>query len=113
MLCTNGMEVYIIDAFDGLIKKRIKNIQNIKGEPIQAGFSPDSKHIFVCGSDGKISWYSCGEGANFSNLFTWDTASQQQTPNQSISAARFNPAYCLFASAGHSLNLWVPDVEQL
>jgi len=113
LLCTNGMEVYVVDAFDGLIKKRIKNIQNIKGEPIQAGFSPDSKHIYVCGSDGKIDWYSCGEGANFSMLFSWDTASQQQTSNQSISAAKFNPAYCLFASAGHSLNLWVPDVEQL
>lgn len=78
---------------------------------------------WACGSDGTISWYKIGhnpaEGSSTAS-FKWKPSDITQSSNSSqesicgpIYAARFNPLYCMFASAGTSLNLWIPDTERI
>jgi len=116
MATTNGTCVYVIDAFDGTLKKVLKGVTNSRNEILQGGFTPDVGWAWVCGSDGTVSWWKL---ATMQETFKWRPSDliQSGAINDDIigpiHAAAFNPQYCMFASAGTCLNLWIPDMERI
>lgn len=122
ILCTtNGHCVYLVDAYEGHVTKVFRQIVNARNDDLQAGFTPDVQWAWACGSDGTVSWYKVGSNpteVSSSPSFKWRPHDIVQSSSQEsicgpIYAAQFNPLYCMFASAGTSLNLWIPDTERV
>jgi len=100
---TTGEKIYLIDAFEGKLKKEfIGHSHDLKLE-LESGFSPDSRYVISGSEDG--------------NILIWDSESKSVPTELIVSleghikpsrCAKFNPHFVMMASAGQNVILWIP-----
>ena len=81
---------YLVDGFSGALKRVFKGHVNTAQVDLQATFSPDSMFVFSGSQDGTIHVWNRDTGVHVAAYEGHKTA---------LTCLRFNPKYCMFASA--------------
>uniref|UniRef100_A0A1I7SXY8 WD_REPEATS_REGION domain-containing protein n=1 Tax=Caenorhabditis tropicalis TaxID=1561998 RepID=A0A1I7SXY8_9PELO len=98
LICTNSNQLFLVDAFSGVIKYVLQDHQNIERVPLMASFVPDSSHVMVGSSDGLIYFYDVETGL---------VALKTQSPNNlTCHIAEFSPRLFVAATTDAKLALW-------
>ncbi|XP_055331284.1 WD repeat-containing protein 82-like [Paramacrobiotus metropolitanus] len=99
LICTNGLNVYVMDSFTGVCLLILKGHTN-RGLNLEASFTPDSKYVIIGSSDGKIHIWSLRTGRSVGIL--------QHKQKEPVVRVQFAPSNMLIASAYSKLSLWLP-----
>ncbi|EFO91985.1 hypothetical protein CRE_16556 [Caenorhabditis remanei] len=98
LICTNSAQLFLVDAFSGVIKNVFQEHQNCLRIPMMASFTPESSHVMVGSSDGMIYFYDVESGS---------VALKIPAPNnQPCHIAEFSPQHFVAATADSKLTLW-------
>ncbi|KAJ3067906.1 hypothetical protein HK102_007308, partial [Quaeritorhiza haematococci] len=94
LVSTRGDSLYIVDAFEGQIKRRLQGHMNNVGLELEGAFTPDSQFV-LCGSqDGRIHYWEVETGRLVSTL---------EAHREPTNIVAFNPKYMMFASGDTNL----------
>ncbi|CAI2351175.1 unnamed protein product [Caenorhabditis sp. 36 PRJEB53466] len=103
LICTNGNQLFLLDAFSGVIRHALSEHQNIQKLPLLASFTPDSSHIMVGSSDGNIYFYDVETGR---------VAHTSSVPGGDVlHITEFSPVHFAAATTGKQLTLWCANDE--
>lgn len=100
LLSTDSSQMTLIDAFT------LESIHLLTGYPnnsdlrIRGDFSGDSKYVLCGGADGHIHTWKTSTGTKLCRL-----VGDHQAPTQCV---KFNPKFCMFASACTNMEFWIP-----
>lgn len=98
LICTNSAQLFLVDAFSGVIKFVFQDHQNALKTPLMASFTPESAYVMVGSSDGYIYFYDVESGL---------VALKTQAPNSmTCHIAEFSPQHFVAATADSKLTLW-------
>uniref|UniRef100_A0A7R9VE69 Anaphase-promoting complex subunit 4 WD40 domain-containing protein n=1 Tax=Chlamydomonas euryale TaxID=1486919 RepID=A0A7R9VE69_9CHLO len=104
LLVTVEGKVYVLDAFNGTVVRRILNTAPEGSTPMEAVISADNKYVLQGCEDRNIRVWSIATGAE---VATWP--GHAGTPN----CLRWSSRQVLVASACQALALWVPNLAML
>lgn len=100
LLSTDSSQMTLIDAFT------LESIHLLTGYPnnanlrVRGDFSGDSKYVLSGGADGHIHAWKTLTGTKLCRL-----VGDHQAPTQCV---KFNPRFCMFASACTNMEFWIP-----
>ncbi|TPX37884.1 hypothetical protein SeMB42_g06817 [Synchytrium endobioticum] len=100
LICTNGLKMYLVDAFQGRILGFMTGFENKGKCKLEGGFTRDCKFIFCGSSDGKIHFWEVPGLEPVATLGSPHT--------EAIQSVAFSPQYLVMASADNKLALWTP-----
>ncbi|TPX33021.1 hypothetical protein SmJEL517_g04009 [Synchytrium microbalum] len=99
LICTNGPEMGLVDAFTGKVWGWASGYENTDGLKLEGGFTNNNKYIYCGSQDGKIHFWSVP------TLQKVETLEGHSEPTQCVV---FNPRHLLVASADSQLAFWCP-----
>jgi len=91
--------ILLLDAYDGIVKRKFTSYSNESSLTIEASFTPDSKYIISGSEDGAIvAW----------NLETGNEVARLEGHLKPSLNVKFNPNHIVMASGCKNLILWLP-----
>lgn len=103
LVYTNGTAIRLIDAFKGDVTQTFGGHANVRGQALEATFSPDAQYLFSGSSDGKLHCWHIETGAKI--VFS------SEKHKGSIHCCQFNPKYMMLATTSDNMAFWIPDGE--
>jgi len=103
LIYTNGTAIRLIDAFKGHVTHTFGGHANVRGQALEATFSPDAQYLFSGSSDGKLHCWHIETGAK--------TVFSSEKHKGSIHCCQFNPKYMMLATTSDNMAFWIPDGE--
>lgn len=100
LLSTDSSQMYLIDAFTLESVHMLTGYPNNENLRVRGDFSSDSKYVLCGGTDGHIHCWKTSTGTKLCRLI-----GDHQTSTQCV---KFNPRYCMFASACTNMEFWIP-----
>ena len=94
LIATKGEVLYIVDAFEGSLKARLKGHMNRTGLSLDANFTPCGKYVYSGSQDGNVYVWSVQSGKLITAL---------EGHGEPCTAVAWNPRYMMFASADSNL----------
>lgn len=101
LICsTNENTIIIVDSFEGNIKLKLNGDIGEGDILIKSDISPDSRYVI--------------SGTEYGNIIIWSVENGNIVTNlnchpKTSSCVKFNPRYCLIASACENLVIWQPN----
>ncbi|CAG8512877.1 3571_t:CDS:2 [Acaulospora morrowiae] len=120
LITTSGDVHYIIDAYDGEIKRRLVGQVGLNNASAFLGgeetcFTPDGRYVIAGSQDGQISFWDASTNLSTSNMLSEGidarpihTLEHHVRPTQVV---KFNPTRLMMISACTDLAFWLPAVD--
>lgn len=104
LISTRSEVLYIVDAYEGHLKHRLKGHMNRTGLSLDANFTPCGNYVYSGSQDGSVYVWSVKSGDSIATL---------EGHGEPCTAVAWNPRYMMFASADSNLVWWTTRAKVL